>query len=673
MVAAAWWGPRRRGGASGGRRAGVKRGAVRASVATHQWGGTLAYTPAMSASRPKSPVLLALTLGVLAALPTPAPAQGGPGARSSASGSATGSSEERAWTQPEAYHLGSYRSRMAGKITAEGELDTGFVQARVIDGEGEQVVFSPTHVLVARLKALGGAFRGDVGIGLSTLGINHRAGGDDRLLMPVVLRFENLGAETRELTMGVELRAGAGTGLDRPWGAVDFPGEAAFTRDDFAILRDGLLAMTWFGGEPESVELQTVDAPDAVGARVLWKVTLEPGSVRTVELKLAGPSTGDDPDHAAWRKSIDRQSMGLLEEELSWQSNYLGDAVSFYPADNLLRWCVLGGQMLIRSYGVANETFEWLSDRPFGHGPSDAAVPVELLAALFEWGQSVQGLDLLERLVDEGPAACEELSPERRLAYVHGLARCMRLRGEPHPRAEDLADMIEAYVREPLAVPPWNDPAHVRADLLEVFDDAGRSPPDDFPEFVWAEVTDPQSIEGRFLAQRIAQSTGEQAEAWRQLQGLLGTLAPQGYGSMQVGGVPSGRFAHAAMQVARETIVSDHGGVLEIFPGVDYGLLEVSVPSKGSVMPTRFGLTQSQMYYSGRRQIGAKFGWTKTREPESVYYHFIPSIESGRVGITEGGKIKKIDNNTFEVKQYGPFAPLGLRWFMNVDPKRAFD
>jgi len=43
------------------------------------------------------------------------------------------------------------------------------------------------------------------------------------------------------------------------------------------------------------------------------------------------------------------------------------------------------------------------------------------------------------------------------------------------------------------------------------------------------------------------------------------------------------------------------------------------------------------------------------------------------VGITEGGKIKKLDNNTFEVKQYGPFAPLGLRWFMGVEPRRAVD
>jgi len=612
----------------------------------------------MSASRPKSRVLLALSLGVLAALLPDVSAQSG---------------ADREWTQPEAYHLGSYRSRLAGKITAVGELDTGFVQARVVNGDGEQVRFSPTHVLVARLKALGGTFLGDVGVGLTALGINHVAGGDDRLLMPVALRFENLGAETRELTMGVELRAGAGTGYDRPWGAVDFPGRAEFTRDDRAILRDGVLALTWLGGEPTSVEVHAVDTPDAVGARVLWKLTLEPGAVRTIEVKLAGPSTGTDVDHAAWRKSIDRQSMGLLEEELSWQSNYLGDAVSFYPADNLLRWCVLGGQMLIRSFGVANETFDWLTDRPYGHEPSDAAVQPELLAALFEWGQSVQGVDLLERLIDDARAACEGLPPARRLAYLHGLARCMRLRGEPHPRAEEVAELIEQWVTEPLAVAPWLDPANVRADLLEVFDDAGRVPPSDFPELLWAEVADPNSVAGRFLAQRIALSTGEQAEAWRQLQGILLTLAPQGYGSMQVGDVPTAAFAQAGMKMARESLVSDHGGELQIFPGVDYGVLEFNVPSKGSVMPTRFGVTQAQMFYSGRRQIGAKFGWTKTREPERVLYHFIPSIESGGVGITEGGKIKKLDNNTFEVKQYGPFAPLGLRWFMGVEPRRAVD
>ncbi|GJM23426.1 MAG: hypothetical protein DHS20C15_33410 [Planctomycetota bacterium] len=585
------------------------------------------------------------------------------------------SDPDREWTQPEAYHVGSYDSRLAGKIAADGTIDTGFVQARFLRGDGTPLDFFSAHVLVARLKALAAAYEGEVGVGLSTLAVAHRAGGDDRLLMPAALRLENLSAETVELRMGVALSAGAGAGLDRPRGAVDFPGQATFTREGRGILRDGLLALSWVGGEPESVEVQEVSDPETAGARIFWTVTLEPGAVRSIEVRLAGPPTHPDADHAAWRKSVERQTMGLLEEELSWQSNYFGEAVSFYPADNVLRWMVLGGQMLIRAQGVAHQQVEWLTDRPFGHEPTDAAVPAELLAALFEWGQSLLGVDYLELLVNEAELRAEGLSPERRLAYVHSLARCMRLRGEAHPQAEQLAKLIVEWVREPLAVSPWLDPVAVRSDLLEILQDGGVVAPSDFPELKWAEVEDADSLPGKFLAHRRALSAGEQAQAWDRLQDLMLTLSPQGYGAMVPGQVPSSSFAAAAMTAARECLIDDHNGSLTLFPGVDYGLMEHRVPAEGCLMPTRFGITKAQMHYAGRKNMGVTIGFQEMRAPEEFLIKFIPSVVGGDVGITEGGRVRKVKStdNVFKVLQYGPFAPLGLRFSMNVTPQRAVD
>lgn len=572
-----------------------------------------------------------------------------------------------------AYHLGTYDSRLAARIGADGGIDTGFIQAKIVRGPGDRLETPYVDLPVSRLWGLIGGLENDVGVSLSVVGTPIRSGTDERLVVAAKFRLENIGSETRRVRFGLELNAGAGTGYDRPWGAVDFDGSATFTTEDRQILRDGRVVMTWDDSKPVLVEAAgEVNSPEAAAGVVLWELVLVPEAVRYVECKLVGPPRLAPDDESSFVNRLSRQPFGMLQESVGWESGDFGQILGFYPASDELRWMVLGGLMLIRSYGVANDEFEFLTDRPFGHEPTDAAVPVELLAPCWEWGFADKTLGLFNRLIDEARESCESLPPHRQLAYLHSLVRCTRLAGSAHQRVGEVVDLIEEFVTTPVEVGPEHDPEIVRADLLEAFADAGRIPPEDFPKFRWATAGQSDRATSHFRAHRRALAEGDSAEAWRQIEALYPFQSERGYGADELNGMPEGGHTQRILTVTRETLINDHGNDLSLFPGIDYGFIELRRRFPGVILPTRFGAIKAETYHGGRGLVGARVNWARTRQPGLFLVNCVEGATGTKMNFVEGGRARIYDEDTIEIMEYGR-SPLGFRYTLHVERDRSLE
>lgn len=572
-------------------------------------------------------------------------------------------------TPAAATHLGSYSSQLGARLSADGRLDTGALVARVVDLDAGKPLQPDAqrmglgHTLVQQWNLRGDGFTGE---GYAAAGATSVLG-DTRLTAALRLMVTNEGDEHEEVRLALELRPGSAPDEARPLPSVPFSAGEHWSLDGEFVLRDGTVVAI---ARTPTAEVELFGDPasgDAVAARLVWHLDLPPGESRYVETTLVGPPSTDTVDEQAFRSTLRRRTYDTIAEELGWQAMFNGSFGRFHCADPRVRDAMVASVATLRLLGRANKRVRGFSDRPYGHPISDPALEPQMLGVLFEHRMGDIAVDYLSQLLAEAHERLEPLADGRRLAYLHGLARCVRLSSTGDDE-QPLAQLIEEYLGSgiadgELAVDPWLDPDQVRQDLAAILQRSGRGGEEALPRFAWAE-TQAGSTDASFLAWRRALSEYDGDAAWAVCKGLLDRTTRRGFGSMTPGGEPDGRWALGTATLFREMLIGDHGDELHILPGAAYGMIEVMHDLESDYYPTRFGMLRLHEFHSSPRLMGGWLVLSTPRWPERILMHFPPGAGLRKLrGDPDGGTATVLDEQTVELA-FLPTATRGLRFIV---------
>ncbi len=549
--------------------------------------------------------------------------------------------------RPPALPLTGYQQSVCGRLTQEGTWDTGLVRVRFTTGT-ERAPLPVDGVDYATPAQFWAGFEtqvGDLPLNAVVLGVALASGDDERLVVATQIKIENPTDTARKVVLGAELYPSHESPVvpSRP-----FDPASAWKRDGRNVVRDGLTVATWVGAEPELEVEESVDLPDATAARFTWRLEVPAGGSKLIELKTAGPPLADGVDDAAWRKRFNRQSYALLEEDLRWQGVERGTIAGVTFRTRGMERLLGHSVHWIRLLGRADEfRVERLSDVPYGRPATDAAIEAELLACLVESGMDEYCATALGRMIAEAPERAAELDVERRVAYLHALVRCIRLRPEL-PGAGTVAPLVAELGAADVAVLPWHHPDVVRRDLLGLLEALGM-PTDGLLGGLREAETAPGSVAAHMQAARRAIAARSGLALWDELLALQEAADRQGMGSMD-GGEMDGRFPAGVWTIFRAAFVDDHGDELHLMPGNSSGFVEPGTLLDTTWLPTRYGLVSCQAYYSGARQAG---GWVKYREsiPPARMTYTLPDgvgIDRLRDG-TSGGTAELVGDRLVEI------------------------
>lgn len=581
--------------------------------------------------------------------------------------------------KPGSFHLSSFDSELGGRFSKSGEVDTGAVVLHWLDGlTGEKHTtdkadLGPGPALnvrwsreLAEQKLTGYCLAGTLA-----------SGADRRLMVSQQVEVRSTSETEQRVQLVAHLLPGATDEASRPLPSLTYREDEVWSlEDERFLLRDGRVVATWVGDAPAVEMVSRPASGSEVAARLVWNFTLQPGESRWVEVMLVGAPAGGSVEEAGWRARLRRKSYGSLEDVRRWESMYHGSFGAFSCADDRVREAMISGVHLLRSLGNAHYQISTLSDRPFGHPASDAAAEAQILGIFFEYGLNEIAEAYLGKLLDGVYERAGPLPLDRKVAYLHGLARAVRLAGETSQHGalalaivelmngEGPEGWAEPWADGAVTVAPWFDPDEVRGDLAQVLDRAGMPGAESLPQLAWAENLAPGSTAAEMRSARKALSAGDADGAWEALEKLLNRTTHVGLGAMEPGGVTDGRFAMGMTSLVRAFLIDDHGDDLEIFPGSCGGMVELGVAVKTAWIPTAFGQIQAQGFFTGKNQMG---GWVTLRgtfAAARTVMNFPPETVLRKVKSQHGdGTIEIIENN---VVQLG--LPIGrpLRFTMSI-------
>jgi len=615
---------------------------------------------------------------------SPAPAEPAPAGAPVDAGSKTGSvdgkspakaaaalvaAEDAKRPSPPALHLGSFASLRAARFRADGVLDTGAGMVQLVDTE------SGSPLVPARLDyTKGPEFSvdwehrfGDVTMSARMLATGSVRNGDERTKAIIHLKFINRTDVAHTIDFGLRVMPGGGDPELRPMPSLPFKPGAVFARTGNLITRDDSLLLTWVGLDPVDVNiLPPPAAPDAPAALLSWAIPLEPQTARYLDIYVAGPNASGSVDESAWRDAITRTGFAQVEEQLIWQSRFRGYFADMELGDAQLRRVLIASVHLLRMYGDADREFRAFSDRPYGHPATDDGVPAEVLGIMAEWSFLDNGVNLVRELTEQAVVRGQGLSAERRLAFVHGLSRAVRL-GSDTALAQQLAVAIRALVTEPAAVEPWLDPANVALDLQGILDWAGPAADGSgadykLPELSWSPAPS-GPVEATMLAMRRAMSADDGPAAWAAMQSLLARTNANGLGSTRADGEIDARFAMGMMALARSMFIEDHGDDLHVFPHIPGALVPYPGALDLTTAATHFGLAALQTHYVGaaRRTMGVHVKVVANKPFGRFIVHVPFDCKAAEAKSPVGGSIELLPDGSIECVQ-DPFQPKGLRF-----------
>lgn len=605
-----------------------------------------------------SKLMQALALVALAALSAPLSGQGVPTDPGAGSPLLPRTSDEGAedlpgeWNRPvpAGFHLGSFSNTLAARLGRDGVLDSGAVLLDLFDPDAS-ASFVPERIAYGRGPTLTVLFEGRIaGFAVTAIaGADATRGEDQRVVAALQLRLVNDSTETRTGTVMLRLRPGdVDDPLARPFGALPFHPGTEFGEQDGFITRDGRAVAAWTGPVPELQIRGVVDQPTDVGASLAYPISLPPGGITYLEARIAGPGVDGPRNEDKFRAAFRRRSLVEIEEVLRWQWEFRGVFTAFMSGVGSLQKTIAGNIHFLRSLGAAQYQVRSLSDRPYGHPARDAAAEAEVLGALMIVGLADILIEKLDAFHADLDALLASLSPERRVALLYGLVQGMRL--APHdPRKARVAQAVLDHV-ETVAVRPWWDPDVVRRDFVEFVRGEGLSGVDDIPSLTWAEVEDADSVAGRMLACRRALSDGLPDEAWVHYAALMERGTVRGMGAYDGSHELDGRYSLGMLNLLRAMLVDDHGPDLVYAPLVPNALVQRLNDLSFNWTPTRYGRIRGQIFYAGRRIMGAWVRRMPGIEPERILVGLPPGITPRRLfGKPTGGEGQVLDDGRIRV------------------------
>jgi hypothetical protein len=254
------------------------------------------------------------------------------------------------------------------------------------------------------------------------------------------------------------------------------------------------------------------------------------------------------------------------------------------------------------------------------------------------------------------------LPPDRRVALVHGLARCVRL-GVNQADTEKLAGAIHALLdasTEGAVVRPWLDPEVVRADLQSILDGAPQLQGYALPHFKWATPAE-GSREAIFVAARRAVSAHDGEQAWRLLAPLVADTSVRGFGSMVPGGVADAAWSLAFMSVMRDMLIDDHGDDLHLFPAIS----KDQIPARGALeipmLPSRYGPLEMKEFLVAKKLFGVQIIRLGSRQPHDSLAHMPAGYDAEAVLGPAGGQATLLPDGSVSCI-FDPAQPQGLRF-----------
>jgi len=563
-----------------------------------------------------------------------------------------------------ALQLSSMTSMRAARLNADGSVDSGLGVLQLLDGETGQPL-DARNLRYGPMPDLWAGFTTKVqgaDVEVRLLAIPVARGGDERVKVSVRTAVANRTDEPMTIKLAAVLKPGGGDPMQRPAPSVEFKPESAFAQDGKFITRDGHVLLGYTGTEPQITVKPAAASADEEVVRFDWTLEVGEQNARLVELSLAGPPARDKVDESAWREGFKSGSYAQSEEQLGWQSGSRGHYADIQVHDPHLWYVLVAALQNLRAMGDADKEIRGFSDRPFGHPASDAAVDAEVLGLFGDWGWGDWTVPFMHKLLDEAVARGKGLPPERRVALLHGLARCVRL-GVNREDTEQLAGAIHALLdasAEGAVVRPWLDPEVVRLDLQAILDGATPLQGYELPHFKWATPAE-GSREATFVAIRRAVSAHDGEQAWRLLEPLVAATSDRGFGSMVPGGVADAAWSLAFMSVMRDMLIDDHGADLHVFPAISMN----QIPARGALeipmLPSRFGPLEMKEFLVAKKLFGIQVIRLGSRQPRLSRAHMPAGYVAEAVLGPMGGQATLLPDGEIDCI-FEPSAPQGLRF-----------
>ena len=574
--------------------------------------------------------------------------------------------ESGEWPVPAGIHLSTYASRLCARVDSHGALDSGAAVLQLVDADsGQPLVIhdlgfgrGPTLWAEGELEVPG------VEANLRLLATPAESHGDHRVRAIVHVELINHGQDLVMVKLGARLWPGGGDPLKRPADALDFAPGVVFAHEDGVITRDGNAILAWEGPDPQIEVLPPPKTFDAPACTLVWELPVQPNTARYLDVSLAGAGHQPMMDEAGWRETLARFSYTDIEEQLSWQTDFRGEYTLFSSAMPQFNRALYAGVHFLRTLGEANREVQWLTDRPYGFPPTDAAAPAEITGVFFEWGLGTFADVYLHDLVASATASGQQLSPDRRVALVAGLVSAVRLTHDEQ-LVQDTANVIRSLVVEGGAVEPWLDPAVVRADMAALLVRAdpvgGPAAAERLPALHWA-ADDEGPVAGQMLAARKALSAGDREGFWSHFNQVLGGTSRNGLGSMAPGGDLDGRFAIGLMCLARTLLIDDHGRDLRLLPGVHIELVPERTGSLNMpFMPTIFGRVGLETFHVPGHRLAGQVRLRQEVEPNLIYVYIPAPIHALKVFDNIGGLARLMPDGSVAAA-IDPYLAAGLNF-----------
>jgi hypothetical protein len=555
-------------------------------------------------------------------------------------------SDDSEWTIPAGLHLSSFDTTLSARLDHTGAVDTGAAVLQLVDPDSgaplpvSDLLYGPEEMAFPDLWATWRVPVEGVEATVRALAGATSRNGDERLRVAVRVELRNETEAPVTTRVAMRLTSGGAAPLRRPLHSVPFQPGTTFARDGSVLVRDGVVVLAWPGSAPEITLHPAPDSPDAAAVTCAWAPRVPARSVYYHDVMLAGPPTTGTRDETALRVALTEVSFNDQQERQFWPSEKRGSVATMGTAFKDLDKTLCGSLHFLRSLGVANTEVKRLTDRPYGYPATDAAVPAEILATFFEFGLAAFARKQLDAELESVQAVGAQLSPARRVALVHALARAVRL-GNVAENERRLAAAILALVTEPAQVPAWADPAIVRQDLAEILvrADAGQGAAQAaaLPELSWAATAD-GTVASEMQAMRRALSARDAPAAWDACLQLLSGTNVNGLGSMQAGGDLDGGFAIGVLALVREMLIDDHGQDLHLVPAYGSDLLYPRNPMRFPPLHTRWGVASLKMFRHSYGRLGYTLTMRQAGEPELLFVHPPAGEQVRRVAQTNAGR-----------------------------------
>ena len=567
---------------------------------------------------------------------------------------------------PAGMHLSTYASRLCARVDQSGAIDSGAGVLQLVDAESGQplVVHDLAFGRGPALWAGGTLDLPGVEAQVKLIAVPVEAHGDHRVRAIVHVELANHGQDLVVVKLGARLSAGGGDPLRRPVDALDFAPGAVFAHEDGVITRDGDAIVAWEGPDPQVQVLPAPKTFDAPACLLTWELPVQPNTAYFLDVSLAGPGHQPMMDEEGWRETLQRFSYTDLEEQLAWQTDFRGEYTVFSSALPRLDRALDASVHFLRTLGEANRDVQWLTDRPYGFPPTDAAAPAEITGVFYEWGLAAFADGYLHDLVDSATAAGQQLSPDRRVALVSGLVSAVRLTHNDEQLVQDTANVIKSLVVQGGAVEPWLDPDVVRADMAALLVRAdpagGPAAAERLPALHWA-ADDEGPVAAHMLAARKALSAGDREGFWSHYAQLLEGTSRNGLGSMTPGGDLDGRFEIGLMYLSRAMLIDDHGRDLRLLVGSHIELLPERDEFDLPWLPTIFGLADIETYHVPGHRMATTVRLRQQVEPHLIYVYLPAPIRAEKVVDCVGGKARLMPDGSLSAA-IDPFLAAGLNF-----------